>query len=108
MPRPDALMMPAMPAATGNVIERGVAVCRVFEALLECDYVGGERAWFRKQPHGRVFVTRDPADTINFPIDHPKSGQPRYRWERRDGGVQVGYLIEEPNARREDSPQAGV
>ena len=38
-----------------------------------------------------MFVTRDPLDTILFPTSHPRSGQPRYRWEKRPGGIEVGY-----------------
>ncbi len=95
MRRPDALFLPETVKRGDRIFERVAAVCRIAEPLLECDYPR-EKAYIRKMPHGRLFITRDPADTINYPIDHPKSGQPRYRWEKRDGGVQVGYLIEEP------------
>ena len=50
--------------------------------------------YIRKQPHGRLFITRDPHDTIFFPTGHPRSGTPRYRWERQDGGVELGWLLE--------------
>jgi hypothetical protein len=107
VPRPDALFLPETVKRGERIFERVSAVCRIAEPLLECDYPR-EKAYIRKMPHGRLFITRDPADTILYPINHPKSGQPRYRWEKRDGGMQVGYLIEEPSARREDAPQAGV
>jgi hypothetical protein len=93
MGRPDALFLPAQPAS-GKIFDRVAAVCRLTEPLLECDYRAGEHVYIRKQPHGRLFVTRDPADTIYFPIGHARSGEPRYRWERREGGVEVGYLVE--------------
>jgi hypothetical protein len=100
-------MLPEAVKRGERIFDRVAAVCAVAEPLLECDYPR-ERAYVRKMPHGRLFVTRDPADTILYPTNHPRSGQPRYRWERRDGDVQVGYLIEDPNARRETAPPAGV
>jgi hypothetical protein len=94
MARPDALFLPESVKVGARIFDRVAAVCRVAEPLLEVDYAAGERAYIRTQPHGRLFITRDPADTILFPTGHPKSGQPRYRWEKRDGAVEVGYLIE--------------
>jgi hypothetical protein len=92
--RPDALFLPESVKVGTRIFDRVAAVCRVAEPLLEVDYPAGERAYIRTQPHGRLFITRDPADTILFPTGHPKSGTPRYRWERRDGGAEVGYLLE--------------
>jgi hypothetical protein len=94
MPRPDALFLPETVKAGQKIGHRVRAVCAVAEPLLDVDYSAGERAYIRKQPHGRLFVTRDPLDTIYFPTSHPRSGQPRYRWERRDDGAEVGYLID--------------
>jgi hypothetical protein len=94
MPRPDAVFLPATVKPGGKIGTRVVAVSKIAEALLEADYDSGERVFIRKQPHGRLFVTRDPNDTIFFPTGHDRSGTPRYRWERREGGVDVGYLVE--------------
>jgi hypothetical protein len=96
MPRPDALFLPESLKVGPTIFARVDSVCDVAEPLLEVDRAAGERAWIRTQPHGRLFITRDPADTILYPTNHPKSGQPRYRWENREGGVEVGYLLEGP------------
>ena len=55
----------------------------------------GERAYIRKQPHGRLFVTRDPADTILFP-DRPPPLRPAAVPLGAAGrtGSEFGYLIE--------------
>ena len=57
-------MLPESVRAGGRIFDRVNAVCAVAEPLLEVDYAGGERAYIRKMPHGRLFVTRDPADSI--------------------------------------------
>jgi hypothetical protein len=94
MVRPDALFVHSPPKASGTITARVEAACKLFERLLECDYPR-EKAYIRKQPFGRLFVTRDPADTILFPTGHPRSGQPRYRWERQADETELGYLITE-------------
>jgi hypothetical protein len=95
MSRPDALFLPESIKTTGGrIFDRVASVCRIAEPLLEVDFAAGERAYIRKQPHGRLFITRDPADTINFPTGHPNSGRSRYRWEKRGDGTELGYLIE--------------
>jgi hypothetical protein len=94
--RPDAIFLPESVKPGGKIGARVVAVSKIAEALLEADYDGGERVYIRKQPHGRLFVTRDPLDTINFPTGHDRSGSPRYRWERREGRVELGFLLEQP------------
>ena len=96
MPRPDALFLPESLKTGARIFDRVDAVSKVAEPLLEVDRAAGERAWIRTQPHGRLFITRDPTDTILFPTCHPKSGQPRYRWEKLEGGFELGYLLEGP------------
>ena len=96
--RPDALFLPETVKTGGRIFDRIAAVCRIAEPLLQVNLAAGEKAYIRKQPHGRLFVTRDASDTIFFPIDHPRSGQPRYRWERQPDGAEFGYLIEGTNA----------
>jgi hypothetical protein len=100
--RPDALFLPTTLKRGSTIVERVVSVSAVAEPLLEVDYAAGERAFIRSMPHGRLFVTRDPADTIYFPTGHPQSGEHRYRWEKRGDGVEIGYLVEGANDRRKD------
>jgi hypothetical protein len=92
--RPDALFLPETVKSGSRLSDRVTAVCRVAEPLLVVDRAAGERAYIRRQPHGRLFVTRDPLDTIFFPTGHLRSGQPRYRWERQADGAEIGFLIE--------------
>lgn len=98
MGRPDALFLPESVKAGGKLRDRISAVADIAEPLLEVDRSAGERVFIRKQAHGRLFITRDPYDTIFFPTGDPRSGAARYRWEKRDGGIEIGYLFEEPNA----------
>ena len=93
--RPDALFLPESLKTGCRVFDRIMSICHIAEPLLQVDYPAGERAYIRKQPHGRLFISRDPADTIFFPTGHPKCGQPRYRWERQTDGLELGYLISE-------------
>ena len=91
--RPDALFLPVTAqTVSARIFERVAAVCRIAEPLLQVNHAAGERAYIRKQPHGRLFITRDPADTIFFPTGHPRSGAPRYHWERQADGTELGYL----------------
>jgi hypothetical protein len=91
--RPDAVFLPETVKCGPRIFDRIAAVSRIAEPLLEVDRLKGERAYIRKQPHGRLFITRDPADTIFFPTGHPWSGQQRYCWERQTDGAELGYLI---------------
>jgi len=90
---PDALMLPATLKRGDRLADRVDSVVTFAEPLLGVDRRSGGRAWVRQQPHGRLFVTRDSADTIFFPRDHARSGQPRYRWETQTDGSQWGYLV---------------
>jgi hypothetical protein len=91
--RPDAVFLTAVSAAmAGRIFERVAAVCQIAEPLLQVNYAAGERAYIRKQPGGRLFITRDPTDTILYPTGHPRSGSPRYRWERQTDGTELGWL----------------
>jgi hypothetical protein len=94
-PFPDALMLPAALKRGARLHDRVASIAAIAEPLLGVDRAAGERAWVRQQPHGRLFVTRDPADTIFFPRDHDRQGQPRYRWETQADGSQWGWLISE-------------
>jgi hypothetical protein len=94
VPFPDALMLPATLKKGGRLADRVKSITDVAEPLLGLDRPAGQRAWIRQQPHGRLFITASTEDTIYFARDHAKAGQPRYRWERRDDGVELGYLVE--------------
>ena len=106
MGRPDALMLPGSVKVGRRIGHRIRAVSAVAEPLLEVDYAGGERAIVRELRDGRLFVTRDPHDTILFPTAHQRAGQPRYRWVRpcspqgqqQSDGTEIGYLVEEAAA----------
>ena len=92
--RPDALRMPESLKSGSRIFDRVRSICRIAEPLLQVNYPAGERAYIRKMPHSRLFITRDPADTLLFPTGHPKSGQQRYRWLRQPDGTELGYLLE--------------
>lgn len=94
---PDALMMPSTMKRGPRLHDRVDSICTAAEPLLGVDRRSGGRAWVRQQPHGKLFVTRDLADTIYFPRDHPRSGQPRYQWEPQADGVEFGWLVEGAN-----------
>jgi hypothetical protein len=91
--RPDALILPAARKSGARMSERVRSVCDIAEPLLGVDFAAGERAWIRQQPHGRLFITRNIQDTMLFALDHPRSGQPRYRWVPQADGSEWGYLI---------------
>jgi hypothetical protein len=94
MSRPDAIWMPESVKGSGKLFQRADNAATIAERWLEVDRATGERVYMRKQKNGRLFVTRDPYDTILFPTGHPHSGLPRYRWEKREGGGEVGWLVE--------------
>ena len=99
--RPDAIMIPESYKGTGiNQHQRINTLIDATDKLLEVDPTKGETSYVRRQPGGSCFVTRDPHDTIRHPSMHPKSKQPRYRWEPHPTlqGVEVGYLIEDTDA----------
>jgi hypothetical protein len=90
---PDALLLPSTLKRGNRLVDRVASIVELAEAILGVDRSSGERAWIRQQPHGQLFITRDLADTICFPRDHPLSGQPRYRWEKQSDGSEWGYLV---------------
>ena len=92
---PDALMFSSAQKRGARLVDRVASIAAMAEPLLGIDRAAGERAWIRQQPHGRLFITRDPADTICFPREHRLSGQPRYRWEKQPDGSEWGWLVSE-------------
>jgi len=101
MDRPDALMLPAGWTHGRRLPDRVASIADIAEPIL------GGRAWIRKQPHDRLFITRAIEDTILFPTDHPRSGQPRYRWVRQADGAEWGYLVEGAESAERDGEAEG-
>jgi hypothetical protein len=89
---PDALILPPGSKRGARMVDRVASICDIAEPLLGVDRSADQHAWIRQQPHGRLFVTRDPLDSINFPNDHPRSGEPRYEWVDGPDGIRRGYL----------------
>ena len=90
---PDALMMPESLKRGGRSIDRINSVLDVAEPILGIDRAAGQRAYIRRQPGHRLFVTADPADTLKVPSDRPGAGLPCYRWEAR-GDLEYGWRID--------------
>lgn len=93
MARPDAI-----------IFTRGGQVSMLPESNESVDNIVGfadkhlqtselELARVRAQP-GEFFATRDPSDTLNYPLGHSREGRPRYRWEDQGNGLKYGYLLE--------------
>lgn len=95
----DALIVPESWKTGGTQLDRIDSILRLAEPLLGVDRSRGERAYIRRQPTGRLFITSDPRDTISFPIGHPREGRPRYSWTTSPDGSERGTLVEaRPNA----------
>lgn len=91
----DALIVPESWKTGGTQLDRIDSVLRVAEPLLGVDRSRGEKAYIRRQPGGRLFITTDPCDTISFPIGHPREGRPRYAWTTSPDGSERGSLVGE-------------
>ncbi len=96
---PDALCIPERFKRGRTLWERMNSILDLAEPLLEVDRVRGDRAYIRRQGDGWLFVTRDPEDTLYFPLNTPLRGRPRYRWLDSADGIRRGYLV--PEARDE-------
>jgi hypothetical protein len=92
---PDALMLPEDRKRGARMIERVASIADIAEPILEVDRAGGERAYIRLQGNGKLFISKSIVDTIFFPRDHAREGQPRYRWELQPDGSEFGYLVAE-------------
>jgi hypothetical protein len=93
--RPDALFLSASRKRGPRLADRVGSIADVAEPILGADRSAGLRAHIRQQGNDWLFVTLDPADTINFQQTHPKHGQPRYAWINQPDGSRFGYLISE-------------
>jgi hypothetical protein len=92
---PDALMVPEKMKQGRRQIERINSILDIGEPLLGIDRSLGERAYVRRQGDGWLFVTKDPQDTIYFPLRSPLQGRPRYDWIDCENGIRAGYLTTE-------------
>lgn len=94
--RPDAVTIPWATIATALDPRSGlVTMARRCSDLLQCDKTKGEKAYVRNQPElGFRFATRSIGDSIYFASTHPRTRQPRYRWEPQADGVRFGYLVD--------------
>jgi hypothetical protein len=95
MSRPDALILPEAWKQGKTQIARIDSILAIAEPLLDVDRAKGERAYIRRQPGGRLFITADPHDTLQFPIGHPQEGRLRYRWVAAADGSEHGFLVED-------------
>jgi hypothetical protein len=100
---PDALFIPEKMKRGRTLYERMNSIFEIAESLLGVDRARGERAYVRRQGDGWLFVTRDPHDTIYFPLASPLRGRPRYHWLDGADGIRRGHLVTEAmNDRREN------
>jgi hypothetical protein len=90
---PDAVLIPEGLKTGARMSDRVASVVDIAEPLLAVDRSTGERAYFRIQPGGWLFVTKDVHDTILFPKGHDRDGRPRYNWVPQENGLQYGYLV---------------
>jgi hypothetical protein len=97
---PDALMILESCKKGQTQLDRIDSILAIAEPLLHVDRSQGERAYIRRQPGGRLFVTADPLDTLQFPLGHPHEGKPRYRWIPAADGCEHGFLAEDASHAR--------
>ena len=101
-PIPDALFIPERMKRGRTWYERMDSILDIAEPLLGVDRTRGDRAYLRRQGDGWLFVTRDPQDTIYFPLNSPSRSRPRYHWLDGADGIRRGHLVPEAmNDRRE-------
>jgi hypothetical protein len=86
MTKPDAIRSPLGFAGPGDSFARLSRLHAEFAVIFDVS-----RIYVRHQG-AEHFITGDPADTLNYPSDGPKSGEPRYEWKDRGDGVHYGYL----------------
>ena len=91
----DALIVPESWKTGETQLDRIDSILRVAEPLLGIDRLRGGRAYIRRQPGGRLFITSDPLDTLAFPIGHHQAGKPRYLWTTAPDGSERGQLVED-------------
>ncbi len=95
MNSPDALLLPEAWKKGQTQLDRIDSILAVAEPLLNVDRSRGQRAYIRRQPGGRLFVTADPLDTLQFPVGNDREGKPRYHWVPQPDGSEHGFLVQE-------------
>jgi hypothetical protein len=78
-----------------RMVDRIASIADIAEPILDVDRARGDRAYIRLQGNGKLFISKSIFDTIFFPKDHPRDGQPRYLWELQPDGAEFGYLASE-------------
>jgi hypothetical protein len=91
---PDALILPESWKKGETQLDRIDSILQVAEPLLKLNRLRGEKAYIRRQPGGRLFVTASPHDTLRFPLGHAQEGRARYHWVSRPDGSEYGFLVE--------------
>jgi hypothetical protein len=94
MSTPDALILPESLKKGETQIDRIDSILSIAEPLLKIDRTKGQRAYIRRQPGSRLFVTSNPEDTLQYPVGHDQEGKPRYVWIVQPSGIDYGFLIE--------------
>lgn len=91
----DALIIPESWKRGDTQLDRIDSILQVAEPLLGVDRSRGGRAYIRRQPGGKLFITASPQDTLSFPSGHPLQGRSRYGWTPHADGTERGVLVAE-------------
>ena len=89
---PDALFIPERMKKGRTLSERMNSILDIAEPLLGVQRLKQERAYIRRQGNGWLFITKNPEDTIDYPLGMPLQRRPRYQWIDDDNGIRRGYL----------------
>lgn len=89
---PDALFIPESTKRGRTLWERLNSILDIAEPMLGVDRSKGDRAYIRRQDNGWLFITRNPEDTIYYPLNTPRQRQPRYIWIDGSDGIRRGYI----------------
>jgi hypothetical protein len=84
--KPDAIRSPLSFAGSGGSYARLTRLQAELAPLL-----GVPRISVRLQGTEH-FITQTPSDTLYFPAQSARAGEPRYDWKDRGDGVHYGYL----------------
>jgi hypothetical protein len=84
--RPDAIRSPLGFAGAGDAFAKLSKLHTEFAPILQVS-----RIYVRHQG-SEHFISGDPSDTLYFPSQGLRSGEPRYDWADRGDGVLYGQL----------------
>jgi hypothetical protein len=108
-PTPDALFVRESAKRGRTLIERINSILDIAEPMLGVVRQEGERGYIRRQGDGWLFITKDPNDTIYWPLRTPLQGRPRYHWGDGADGIRRGYLMAEArHEQRGDHPNRRI